>query len=568
MKIKVFYILLLSFLYLNLSAQEGEKSKAKPPNLIQNYQRLLEEFSIQYGFSLQDMNLHLQAVPYGIAFANYDPKTQRRSIFINANLIERGIKEDGIKEGYQDFYRAVPLAHELAHHIMGHTFVKKRVYDEVKADVVCGNLIYKLFQSKKGEKLEIVEVESVIKKAMTRFALQESSAFYPSRDDRESIVRNSINKVMYRDSLVNKDQTTKAETQLKTFQEKLKKKGTNESKLNETAKRIDSYTDSLNIFIEQISADDSPCKLSANVNKNPFLDDLIKKITQENGDAKDFFCDDNVPAENEYESDLSVTKVDNPSDVSVDLDKVNDSKGVKDSTDIVSPKKKDQRDNAEKLCKDLECIHGKKKDIKEVIKMFENDYKDGKLSRDNSIDHYCSSLNNQLKDLTGEGFKTFDSLRKYVESWYDLSLEFDSLVTLRQRYDSLLIKSLPFYGKNYLVDPKKPVVSYFVQIFEESSKINKDSLYFNQEQTFLFYISIFSNGGLKIVEVKNPIGVIERFRLRDIEVFTTYEKYFTHYFDYYGDRYYLDRNCILWTYSPFTSLNGLTVLATPTSKPD
>jgi hypothetical protein len=98
------------------------------------------------GVDFEVTGIKLKSVPFGLSFAKYDPKINQRVVLFNYNYFYEKYwlaVKDTLKR-QQDVLDMVSgvLAHEWAHHYMGHTFGRNSIINERDADILAGRVMY------------------------------------------------------------------------------------------------------------------------------------------------------------------------------------------------------------------------------------------------------------------------------------------------------------------------------------------------------------------------------------------------------------------------------------------
>jgi hypothetical protein len=108
------------------------------------------------GAELSLSNSILRDIQWGIAYAQFDKKNNKRYILLNLRYFFDEWQKDSVKTKYQ--LEGV-LAHEWAHHYLGHVFEKGNIIKERDADLVAGRILYELGTSN--------EIDSIQEKRLT-----------------------------------------------------------------------------------------------------------------------------------------------------------------------------------------------------------------------------------------------------------------------------------------------------------------------------------------------------------------------------------------------------------------
>lgn len=110
------------------------------------YKTYLSNVAATYNLELDNINIELRKVDFGVAFAYFDPVKYKRYIFLNEDFYndfytrnENCKYRGGEKE--KEFLVAGTLAHEFAHHLLGHAFTQNTPSQEVHADEVSGIIL-------------------------------------------------------------------------------------------------------------------------------------------------------------------------------------------------------------------------------------------------------------------------------------------------------------------------------------------------------------------------------------------------------------------------------------------
>ena len=120
-------------------------AQANPPfKVLQKQVKDIYEGMTFSGLDLNVTGIPLINMPANVAFAQFDPKTNKRYILINyafflANYCNKDtgkLLPDGV-----DIIKGL-LSHEWAHHYMGHTFERNTIIKERNADIISGRIMY------------------------------------------------------------------------------------------------------------------------------------------------------------------------------------------------------------------------------------------------------------------------------------------------------------------------------------------------------------------------------------------------------------------------------------------
>lgn len=176
-----FYVLIFVFFLSCLAPIAAQQTSFE-------YKKILEDMAINFGVDFEDLHLTYFNTKTGIAFTKFDPKTFERSIYINERLIENKAKERYLSKDSicGKIYRALPMAHELAHHIMGHTFTKNTIQNEIKADLLAANLLYKLYPNL--EISDTINLKKSIAWAFEDYTKTANAALFPHHTKRAELV--------------------------------------------------------------------------------------------------------------------------------------------------------------------------------------------------------------------------------------------------------------------------------------------------------------------------------------------------------------------------------------------
>ncbi|RDB03668.1 hypothetical protein DVG78_22430 [Runella aurantiaca] len=103
------------------------------------------------GVELSLSKVILRDVPVGIAFAHFDRRRNKRYILLNYRYFLNEWKKDSTKTQYQ--LEGI-LAHEWAHHFLGHVFERGDIVKERDADLIAGRILYELGTSSQNESIQ------------------------------------------------------------------------------------------------------------------------------------------------------------------------------------------------------------------------------------------------------------------------------------------------------------------------------------------------------------------------------------------------------------------------------
>lgn len=135
-------IILLFFFSLGASSQDLLRRSYRASDTFKGY---LENVASTYNLTLKNINIELRRVDFGVAFAYFDPIKHKRYIFLNESFYNDFYsRSEGCKynaETDKEFLVAGTLAHEFAHHLLGHTFTENTPDQEVLADEVSGIIL-------------------------------------------------------------------------------------------------------------------------------------------------------------------------------------------------------------------------------------------------------------------------------------------------------------------------------------------------------------------------------------------------------------------------------------------
>ena len=135
--------------------------------------------------------IKLHRVPYGIAFARFEPKINQRTVLFNyAYFYEKywkAAKADSTRHNIRDMISGV-LAHEWAHHYMGHTFERNTIIKERDADIMAGRVMYEnLINDPVNDNIGLNLKRSLLTIKVLENAPQ--SAYHLSANAREGLIR-------------------------------------------------------------------------------------------------------------------------------------------------------------------------------------------------------------------------------------------------------------------------------------------------------------------------------------------------------------------------------------------
>lgn len=138
----------LSFAQKKAAASKPNKKAVVVPNVkpiqLKDFPKKVMSIYKEMTFSGVELPLQkviLRDIPVGIAFAHFDRKRNKRYILLNLRYFFGEWQKDSTKTRYQ--LEGI-LAHEWAHHFLGHVFEKGDIIKERDADLIAGRILYEL----------------------------------------------------------------------------------------------------------------------------------------------------------------------------------------------------------------------------------------------------------------------------------------------------------------------------------------------------------------------------------------------------------------------------------------
>lgn len=145
------------------------------------------------GVDISVTGVELVNIPYGLSFAQYSRINNSRQILFNYRHFlnrhwsdeEDTKRRDSLRQVCYDMVYGV-LAHEWAHHYLGHTFENNSVLKERNADILAGRILFEHYHSeKKG-----IDTTNLKRSIRLLDALEDANAslYHLSKNDRKELI--------------------------------------------------------------------------------------------------------------------------------------------------------------------------------------------------------------------------------------------------------------------------------------------------------------------------------------------------------------------------------------------
>lgn len=132
----------------------------------QQIRRVYENMTFS-GVDLTVTNIPLINSPSGIAFAQFNPAQNKRFLLINGNYFYQRYRDKATNKltptGEDILLGAI--AHEWAHHYMGHTLARSSVIKERNADIMAGRILYEYITRNRrlGEEIQKTDLDRALR---------------------------------------------------------------------------------------------------------------------------------------------------------------------------------------------------------------------------------------------------------------------------------------------------------------------------------------------------------------------------------------------------------------------
>lgn len=145
------------------------------------------------GIDFDVTKIALKSYPIGIAFARYDKKSGKRQILINVHYLYQTYWKNKTKVSRDStIYKLKGLiAHEWAHHFMGHTFDRNTRQKEHDADILAGRILFNQFirPASSPTAKEIIEAEQKAGLISDWYDQEALTAYHLDRKARRDLLR-------------------------------------------------------------------------------------------------------------------------------------------------------------------------------------------------------------------------------------------------------------------------------------------------------------------------------------------------------------------------------------------